>query len=64
METTMTREPIWKLWVDTQRRVVSFHEEAGSQLMEFRDREMFLRCIDGYTASSTGISDMKLIKRV
>ena len=42
METTMTREPIWKLWVDTQRRVVSFHEEAGSQLMEFRDREMFL----------------------
>ena len=27
METTMTREPIWKLWVDTQRRVVSFHEE-------------------------------------
>ena len=42
--------PIWKLWVDTQRRVVSFHEEAGSQLMEFRDREMFLRCIDGYTA--------------
>ena len=39
-----------KLWVDTQRRVVSFHEEAGSQLMEFRDREMFLRCIDGYTA--------------
>lgn len=50
METTMTREPIWKLWVDTQRRVVSFHEGAGSQLMEFRDREMFLRCIDGYTA--------------
>ena len=50
METTMTREPIWKPWVDTQRRVVSFHEEAGSQLMEFRDREMFLRCIDGYTA--------------
>ena len=28
METTMTREPIWKLRVDTQRRVVSFHEEA------------------------------------
>ena len=50
METTMIREPIWKLWVDTQRRVVSFHEEAGSQLMEVRDREMFLRCIDGYTA--------------
>ena len=50
MENMMNREPIWKLWVDTQRRVVSFHEEAGSQLMEFRDRDMFLRCIDGYTA--------------
>ena len=50
MENMMNREPIWKLGVDTQRRVVSFHEEAGSQLMEFRDRDMFLRCIDGYTA--------------
>ena len=50
MENMMNREPIWKLWVDTQRRVVSFHEEAGSQLMELRDRDMFLRCIDGYTA--------------
>mgnify|MGYP000407457613 CR=1 FL=1 len=45
MEHTMTREPIWKMWVDTRRRVVSFHEEAGAQLMEFRDREMFLRCV-------------------
>ena len=34
----------------TMENVVSFHEEAGSQLMEFRDRDMFLRCIDGYTA--------------
>ena len=34
METTMTREPIWKLWVDTQRVWCPFHE-AGSQLMEF-----------------------------
>ena len=50
MENIMNREPICKLLVDTQRRVVSFHEEAGSQLMEFRDRDMFLRCIDGYTA--------------
>ena len=44
MEHTMTREPIWKMWVDTRRRVVSFHEEAGAQLME-----MFLRCVDSYT---------------
>lgn len=49
METTMTREPVWKIWVDTDRRVVSFHEEADSKLLEFRDREMFLRCVDEYT---------------
>lgn len=49
MENTMTREPIWKIWVDTNRRVVSFHEEADAKLLEFRDREMFLRCVDEYT---------------
>ena len=47
METTMTREPIWKLWVDTQRRVVSFHEEAGSQLLVGRDRARYWGGIDG-----------------
>lgn len=64
METTMTREPIWKLWVDTQRRVVSFHEEAGSQLMEFGTGRCFCGVSTGTRPSSTGISDMKLIKRV
>ena len=49
METMMTHEPVWKIWVDTNRRVVSFHEEAGSKLMEFRDRDLFLRCVDEYT---------------
>lgn len=49
METTMTREPVWKIWVDSDRRVVSFHEEADAKLLEFRDREMFLRCVDEYT---------------
>lgn len=49
METMMTHEPVWKIWVDTNRRVVSFHEEAGSKLMEFRDRDLFLRCVDQYT---------------
>lgn len=45
MEHTMTREPIWKMWVDTRRRVVSFHEEAGAQLMEFRDPgNVFAEC--------------------
>ena len=64
METTMIREPIWKLWVDTQRRVVSFHEEAGSQLMEFRTGRCFCGVSTDTRPSSTGISDMKLIKRV
>ena len=49
METARNTEPVWRLWVDPERRVVSFHEEAGAQLMEFRDREMFLRCVDEYT---------------
>lgn len=58
MENTMTREAIWKLWVDTQRRVVSFHEEAGSQLMEFRDRDMFCAALMATPPSCTGISDI------
>ena len=50
MENTMTREPIWKLWVDTQRRVVSFHEECRVPAYGVPGPDMFLRCIDGYTA--------------
>ena len=41
---------LYRLWVDAARRVVSFHPEAGAELLEFRDKELFLRCIDGYTA--------------
>lgn len=40
---------IWRIWVDSDRRVVSFHPEPGSRLMEFRSREMFEACIDQYT---------------
>lgn len=40
---------IYRLWVDTDRRVVSFHEEPGAKLIEFRERELFLRCVDEYT---------------
>ena len=42
-------EPLWRVWVDTQRRIVSFHEEDGCQLLEFRNRELFLSCVDQYT---------------
>ena len=44
------REPaVWRVWVDTRRRIVSFHEEKDCQMMEFRSLEMFQRCIDEYT---------------
>ena len=39
MEKQMTQnEPLWRVWVDTRRRIVSFHEEEGCQLLEFRSR--------------------------
>ena len=41
---------VWRLWVDTEQRVVSFHKEPGFQLLEFRSRELFLSCVDRYTA--------------
>ena len=49
---TEDAEPLelYRLWVDTRRRSVSFHPESGAELMEFRDREMFLRCVDEYTS--------------
>ena len=40
---------LWRMWVDTKRRIVSFHEEEGCQLLEFRNRELFLSCVDQYT---------------
>ena len=49
MEKQMTQnEPLWRVWVDTRRRIVSFHEEEGCQLLEFRSREMFIHCVDEY----------------
>ena len=43
------QETVWRLWVDTERKIVSFREEQGGQLLEFRSRELFLRCVDEYT---------------
>ena len=42
--------PVWRIWVDPRRRLVSFHETPGCQLLEFRSYELFQSCIDGYTA--------------
>lgn len=48
MEQTTTARP-WQMWVCPERKIVSFHPEAGFQLLEFRSQEPFLRCIDSYT---------------
>lgn len=39
----------FRVWVDPARRLVSFHEEDGCELLEFFDRELFLRCVDQYS---------------
>lgn len=49
MEQNCVVENLWRVWVDTQRRIVSFHEEEGCQLLGFRSHEMFLRCVDQYS---------------
>lgn len=41
---------VWRMWVNTARRVVSFHEEPDTLLLEFRSRELFLACVDQYAA--------------
>lgn len=48
MEQAVQESP-WRLWVSPERKIVSFHAEAGFRLLEFRTQELFLRCIDGYT---------------
>lgn len=51
MEETRSAGPLWRVWVDTHRRIVSFHEEEGFRLLEFQSRELFLACIDHYTGA-------------
>lgn len=45
-----TEHPVWRVWVDTRRKIVSFHEAPGCRLLEFHSYELFQSCIDGYTA--------------
>ena len=49
MKQNSAAETLWRVWVDTRRRIVSFHEEEGCQLLEFRSHEMFLHCVDQYS---------------
>ena len=41
--------PPLRVWVDNRRRIVSFHEEEGCCLMEFRSWDLFWTCLDQYT---------------
>ena len=50
MEKQRSSETMWRVWVDTERRIVSFHQEEGWRLLEFRSWELFQNCIDRYTA--------------
>jgi len=53
MALSRKKEPedqVWRIWVDTRRRLVSFHEVPGFRLLEFHSYELFQSCIDGYTA--------------
>lgn len=40
---------VWRIWVNAEERVVSFHQEAGFQMLEFRSWEYFQAAIDQYT---------------
>lgn len=42
-------QSVWRIWVDTKQRIVSFHPEEGFDLLEFHDQTMFFRCVDSYT---------------
>ena len=43
------KQPLWRVWVDNQKRIVSFHEEEDCKLLEFRNRDLFFSCIEQYT---------------
>ena len=45
-------EQVWRIWVDAENRIVSFHEAEGGRLMEFRSHEMFLRYVDEFTGKN------------
>jgi len=46
---THTERQCFRIWVDTDRKIVSFHEEEGCEMIEFYSREMFMHCVDQYT---------------
>ena len=57
MEHTMTREPIWKMWVDTRRRVVSFTRRPGHSLWNSGTGKCFCGVWIPIPISCTAISE-------
>ena len=49
MNELRTECAVWRVWVDSKNRVISFHEVEGFHPMEFQSHEMFLSCVDEYT---------------
>ena len=41
--------PIWRIWVNTAQRIVSFHPAEGFELLEFHDQDLFHHCVGEYT---------------
>lgn len=48
MEQRIKENALWRIWVDSKNRVISFHEKEGSRLMEFQNHDLFLSCVDDY----------------
>ena len=44
------RREVWRIWVDPQRRIVSFHEVEGGWMLEFHSWEMFIHAVDEYAS--------------
>ena len=47
MEQNPAAATLWRMWVDTKRRIVSFHEEKDCQLLGSAARDV-LSCVDQY----------------
>ena len=47
-ESAANPETLWRVWIDTQQRVVSFHEQENACLLEFSSQELFWNCVNQY----------------
>ena len=44
------QETLWRVWIDAGQRVVSFHEQEGARLLEFRSQDLFWSCVNQYVS--------------